>query len=306
MKLRQVTRSRQVTEVLDGEEVTYDEQYPEMVPTIPFNLDALLRRALFAAAILMTAGAIVWGTVAIGGMLTLLAPPWAAYLVAGVFDMAWAACLAAEYINRYDEEKAKLPRNAGIGALAISMAAIVLHGHIEQALLVGIVGAFVSLVAKGIWLIAMETGRVRLDKGYQKLLRQRQQKAGLHQALAQSKRDQMMADAKTARLLAALEAEFGAAITTVERVDEEPITEAITADHDREQLMSTEAINPLTSTNTDREGPSIADLAREQIALTEDNKVAVAAILAARPDANEASVGAAVRRERKKINAPYL
>ena len=105
MKLRQVTRTRPVTEVLDGEKVTYDEQYPEMVPTIPFNLDALLRRALFAAAIIMTAGAIVWGTVAIGGMLTMLAPSWAAYMVAGVFDLAWAACLAAEYLARYDDDR---------------------------------------------------------------------------------------------------------------------------------------------------------------------------------------------------------
>lgn len=310
MKLRQVTRQRQVTEVLDGEEVTYDEPYQDMIPTIPFNLDALLRRGLFAAAIVMTAGAIIWGTVAIGGMLAMLAPAWAAYLVAGVFDLAWAACLAAEYLDRYDERKAELPRNAGVGALAISMSAIILDGHLNHALLVGVIGAGVSLVSKGIWLIAMETGRVKLDKGYQTLLRQRQQKAGLHQALAQSKRDELMANAKTARLLAALEAEYGPAITTVERVDEQPITEAITADHDREQLASTVPITPVTSANTDREqeitGPSIADLAREQIAITEDNKVAVAAILAARPEANEGSVAAAVRRERKKINAPYL
>lgn len=306
MKLRQVARNRTVTEVLDGEEVTYDEPYTEMVPTIPFNLDALLRKGLFVIAIAMTAGAIVWGTVAIGGMLSALAPVWAAYLVAGVFDMAWAACLAAEYLARHDEQKAALPRNAGIGALVISMAAIVLHGHIENALLVGIVGAFVSLVAKGVWFIAMESGRVRLDKGHQQLLRRRQQRAGLAQALAQSKRDQLLADAKTARLLAALEAEFGAAITTVVRDDEQPNITANTGEHAREQLASSSANTAVTSEFAVPEQKNIAELAREQLANGSPNKDVVAAILAAVPTANRDSVAATVRRERKKLDGPYL
>jgi hypothetical protein len=305
MKLRQVTRQREVTEVLDGEKVTYPQDYTESVPGIPFNLDAALRKFVFAVALLMTAGAIVWGTVAIGSMLETLAPGWG-YAVAGAFDLAWAACLAVEYHNRFDEKKIKLPRNAGIGALAISMAAITWHGHMEDELIVGIIGAAVSLVAKGVWFIAMQMVEVKLDKGYQALLRQRQQKAGLAQALAQSKRDQLLADAKTARLLAALEAEFGGSITTVERADEQPIAEAITADHAPEQEPNAVASNAPTSANTAIEGPSIADLAREQIAITKDTKVAVAAILAERPDANKDSVAAAVRRARKAADGPYL
>lgn len=205
MKLRQVTSSRSVTQTIDGEDVTYDEPYTEMIPKIPFNLDAALRKALFAVAVLMTAGAIVWGTVAIGSMLALLAPQWAAYLVAGCFDLAWAACLAAEYINRYDAEKAKLPRDAGIAALALSMGAIMWHGNIEGALVVGIVGAAVSLVSKGVWFIAMQAVTVKLDKPHQMLLRKRQQDAGLKLALAQSRRDQIITDDRTARLLASME-----------------------------------------------------------------------------------------------------
>jgi uncharacterized membrane protein/predicted DNA-binding protein (UPF0251 family) len=213
MKLRQVTRSRTVTKHVDGEDVTYDEPFTELVPKIPFNLDALLRKGLFAVAVLMTAGAIVWGTVSIGSMLVLLAPQWAAYLVAGVFDLAWAACLAAEYLARNDDEKAKLPRNAGIAALAISMGAIVWHGHLEEAILVGVIGAAVSLVSKGVWLIALRATGVKLDAEYQALLRQRQQQAGLRRALAQAKRDQLFMDDETARLLAALEYERGGAVS---------------------------------------------------------------------------------------------
>lgn len=53
-------------------------------------------------------------------------------------------------------------------------------------------------------------------------------------------------------------------------------------------------------------GTSLADLAREQIAITEDNRVAVARILDALPTANKESVAAAVRRARKSAEGPYL
>ncbi|MFD1274883.1 hypothetical protein ACFQ51_34925 [Streptomyces kaempferi] len=84
--------TRRITETVHGVDVAYD--VPDTTPPpprLPFNLDSMLRRILFATAVLMTTGAIVWGTVAIGSMLTLLAPNWGAYLVAGVFDAGWAA-----------------------------------------------------------------------------------------------------------------------------------------------------------------------------------------------------------------------
>lgn len=52
--------------------------------------------------------------------------------------------------------------------------------------------------------------------------------------------------------------------------------------------------------------PSVADLAREQVAITEENSAAVAAILAIRPDAPKPSVAAAVRKARKTAEGPYL
>lgn len=302
MKLRQVTRTRPVTEHIDGETVTYDERYQDMVPKIPFNLDALLRKVVFAVALLMTAGAIVWGTVAIGSMLATLAPAWAAYLVAGAFDLAWAACLAAEYHNRYDVEKVKLPRNAGVGALAISMAAIVWDGHLQDALVVGFVGAGVSLVSKGVWFIGMQMVAVKLDKGHQMLLRKRQQEAGLRRAMAQSKRDLMLMDDETARLLAALEFDRGDVNITVEQAN----TETNTADHVREQFANVPANKAVTSEFAVPEPASIAELAREHLANGSDNKVAVAKIMEAVPTAKQESVAATVRRERKKLDGPYL
>ncbi|MFB7845501.1 hypothetical protein ACFC34_00495 [Streptomyces sp. NPDC056053] len=74
----------------------------------------------------------------------------------------------------------------------------------------------------------------------------------------------------------------------------------------REQIANT----PLTSPNPaiaqpnpstpNTEQPSIADLVREQIANTQNNTEATDRVMEIRPDANRASVAAAVRRERNK------
>jgi hypothetical protein len=75
----------------------------------------------------------------------------------------------------------------------------------------------------------------------------------------------------------------------------------VLANHPSEQPAN----NPLNRANVVPEQPSIADLVREQIAITEDNATAVRNVLAVRPDANKESVAASVRRERKKAG-PYL
>lgn len=197
-----------ITENVHGIDVAYD--IPDNTPVIrlPFNLDSLLRRTLFTVAIIMTIGAIIWGTVAIGGMLTRLAPAWAAYLVAGVFDAGWAACLIAEWILRYDSKRAKTPRNAGVALLTVSMAAIVTHGAFSGpwGWIIGIVGALVSAAAKGVWAIGMHTIRIKLEPRYEAYLRALQQQAGTEQALALGERDRQITADRTVRLRLALEA----------------------------------------------------------------------------------------------------
>ncbi|MFD8234018.1 hypothetical protein ACFV20_19320 [Streptomyces sp. NPDC059696] len=212
--------TRTITETVNGIPVDYD--IPDTTPPaprLPFNLDSLLRKALFTAAILMTIGAIVWGTVAIGSMLGILAPSWAAYLVAGVFDAGWAACLVAEWLLRYDTKRAALPRNAGLAMLAVSVAAIILHGHRDDALLVGIVGALVSVAAKGVWAIGMHTIRIKLDPKYEAYLRALQQQAGTEMALALGERDRLLSEERTVGVRLALEARRPTAPPVVEPVN---------------------------------------------------------------------------------------
>lgn len=235
--------TRRITETVHGVDVAYD--VPDTTPVIrlPFNLDSALRRLLFAFAILMTAGAIVWGTVAIGSMLALLAPAWAAYLVAGVFDAGWAACLIAEWILRYDSTRAKLPAKAGLAMLAVSMAAIVIHGVRSDAVLVGIVGALVSAAAKGVWAIGMHTIRIKLDPKYEAYLRTLQQQAGTEQALALGERDRALTEHRTVKMRLALEAQRGPVTPVVEQAPAVEAHAVATPEH-AEPARSTLPIEP--------------------------------------------------------------
>lgn len=205
MFLRHPTRP--TTETINGIDITYN--IPDTHPQLPFNLDATLRRILFTLAILMTIGAIIWGTVAIGSMLTLLAPAWAAYLVAGIFDAGWAACLIAEWILRNDSRRATTPQRAGVAMLAVSMAAIITDGSLSGpwGWTIGIIGALVSAAAKGVWAIGMHTIRIRLDPKHEAYLRALQQQAGTEQALALGERDRLLAEQRTVALRLALEAQ---------------------------------------------------------------------------------------------------
>lgn len=213
--------TKTITENVHGINVDYD--VPDSTPVIrlPFNLDALLRRLLFLFAITMTIGAIVWGTVAIGSMLALLAPAWAAYLVAGVFDAGWAACLIAEWILRHDSTRAATPRNTGLAMLAVSMTAITIHGVRSDAILVGIIGALVSAAAKGVWAIGMHTIRIKLDPKYEAYLRTLQQQTGTELALALGERDRLLMGDRTVRLKLALEANRPPE-TTVDQLANQP------------------------------------------------------------------------------------
>lgn len=202
-------RTQTITDTVNGTPVTYtipDTSPPP--PRLPFHLDSLLRKILFTTAILMTIGAIIWGTVAIGGMLAMLAPAWAAYLVAGVFDAGWAACLIAEWLLRHDHKRAELPRTAGVAMLVVSMAAIIMHGHLTGpwGWIVGIVGALVSAAAKGVWAIGMHTIRIKLDPKYEAYLSALQQQAGTEMALALGERDRLLSQERTVAVRLALEA----------------------------------------------------------------------------------------------------
>lgn len=254
--------TRTITDTVHGIPVAYD--IPDTAPRLPLNLDFALRRTLFTLAILMTIAAIIWGTVAIGSMLALLAPEWAAYLVAGVFDAGWAACLIAEWILRNDSTRAALPRNAGVAMLVVSMAAIVIHGSLsgDWGWAVGIVGALVSAAAKGVWAIGMHTIRIKLDPKYEAYLRALQQQAGTEMALALGERDRLLAEDRTVALRLALEARRPPAVPVVDQaLDREQSTPVQAADQPVNRLTPAPepaVVQPVQAT-ANRTGPAPAD-----------------------------------------------
>jgi hypothetical protein len=163
MRYRSETRTHSSPKTIDGITHQVDQKVTVQVPVAPPDRDAQALACVTALAVVIVTGAIVWSTVAIGGLLSLAFNPVISYGIAAVFDAAWIGLLTLEWIARYDASRASLPRRAGWAALALSMALIAAHGAVNGLLWVGIAGAAVSLVAKGFWHVVMRTTEARLD-----------------------------------------------------------------------------------------------------------------------------------------------
>jgi hypothetical protein len=95
---------------------------------------------------------------------------------------------------------------------------------------------------------------------------------------------------------------------TIERRSPLAIT-ASTPDQPTEQIASSPnavtAAPAVTSANTDRDRPALAEVVREQIAITSDNSEALEGVLKILPSANRASAAAAIRRARNSLKGGY-
>ncbi|AZQ32638.1 protein transporter Sec31 [Streptomyces cyaneochromogenes] len=167
MQTRTETRTRTVPKTIDGKTHQVQETYTVELPVPPPDRKAQVKQAVTAFAALIVLAAVVWSALAIGGLLSMAFTPWAAYMIAAVFDGAWVCCLALEWVHQYNPQRARAPRRAGWAALVLSMGLIAAHGAVEFSLWVGIAGAAVSLLAKGLWHIVMTTNGARLDSATQ-------------------------------------------------------------------------------------------------------------------------------------------
>lgn len=144
---------------------THHVEEPAKLP--PLTPDEIIMRAVGAATAIVVVGALVWSTVSVGAMLAAVAPTWAAYMIAGVFDLTWIVAMAIEYVLRFEPTRQKIPKRIGWLSLLISMAAIFTHGALLDAKWIGLFGALVSALAKGLWWLTMYVTSRRLDKDTQ-------------------------------------------------------------------------------------------------------------------------------------------
>jgi hypothetical protein len=184
----------------------------------------------------MTIGAIIWGTVAIGGMLT-CSPPHGPPTSSPESSTPDGPPASSPNGSSATTAPAPAPARVGVAMLAVSMSAIILDGHRNNALLVGIVGALVSAAAKGVWAIGMHTIRIRLDPKYEAYLRTLQQQTGTEQALALGERDRLITHDKTVRLKLALEGRHGGTETSVDQETDRPQSTPVqAAEQDVDQI----------------------------------------------------------------------
>jgi DNA-directed RNA polymerase specialized sigma24 family protein len=140
---------------------THYVEEPAKLP--PLTPDEMILRAVGAATAVVVLGALIWSTVSVGGMLDQVAPAWAAYMIAAIFDLTWIVAMATEYILRFEPLRQRVPKAIGWIALLISMGAIFTHGALLNAPWIGAFGALVSALAKGLWWLLMFATSRRLD-----------------------------------------------------------------------------------------------------------------------------------------------
>ncbi|MFC8583477.1 hypothetical protein ACFUGD_02705 [Streptomyces sp. NPDC057217] len=246
-------------------------------------------------------------------------------------DIGWLTVLWAEY-HGYKARIHRWTINPEIVGWIIALGVaglLVLHGHDEDSRAQMIAGPFVVLVGKAVWAHALPALRdpaaltpeqqaeihgVIRDSEYQARLNEAQRDLAQQEADAVIERIQQEARITAARDRADFEITLDRLNMRAEIDRRTPLAlTANTAEPVRELApepnrtsepahASGRPEHATTSANTDREPKSIADLAREHVAIHPTNPAATDAICLLRPNADRPSVGAAVRRARRELD----
>ncbi|MET9923436.1 MULTISPECIES: protein transporter Sec31 [unclassified Streptomyces] len=195
MKTRTVERTRLVPHTIDGRTEMVLDRYTVDVPLPPRDWDRIVLTGVTAATAAIGTASVIWSTASIGDLLARSVPEPAAYAAAAVFDLVWLSCMALEWLARYDQERATLPRRAGYVALAIAMAAVGAHGWISGEVAIGFIGAAVSGLAKVMWTVVLRHHAKPLDPLTQQWVDQQRAKAGGRLAMVAVLRELTRAEA---------------------------------------------------------------------------------------------------------------
>ncbi|XUZ24726.1 protein transporter Sec31 [Streptomyces sp. RMIT01] len=209
-RTRAVERSRLVPHTIDGTTHLVLDRYKVDVPQPPRDWDRVVLTGVTAAAAVIGVASIVWSTASIGSLLALVVPlTAAAYAAALVFDLVWLSCMALEWLARYDQERAVLPRRAGYVALGIAMGAVGTHGWISGEFAIGCVAATVSGLAKVLWTVVLRHHAKPLDSHTQQWVDAERAKAGGRLAMVAVRRELTRAEQAVAAERAAISGASG-------------------------------------------------------------------------------------------------
>lgn len=173
MKIRKIERTRLVPHTVDGEtEMVLDTEIIE-VPLPPRDWDQIVRAAVTIGAVALVTVSVVWSTSSIGKLLSQIVAEPPAYSAAVVFDTLWVMCTAVQWLMRTDPDRAKKAEIGGRWALAIAMAAVFADGYLHHEVVIGLVGAAVSALAKGGTSLAMMVHAKPLDARTQQWVEKR-------------------------------------------------------------------------------------------------------------------------------------
>lgn len=269
---------------------------------------------LLVPAVALSGASLAWTT---WSLVDLLGAGLIGVTVAAGADIIWASVILAEARGLTIRIRGfNIVHVIGWAALVLVGALLAWHGIERDSHAMAVAGPFLPLGAKVVWLLALADMRdpAALTDAAKAVLADEERAMAFEEARHRHelRRREMAAE----RLLADVSVDFEIELARQEKGRElarrAPIAIApITPEQVREQPPNTPepthgSARPEhhpTSTNTDREQPSITELAREHVAITPDNAIATKAILALLPDANEQSVAATVRRVRKQLDA---
>lgn len=198
MKIKNVHTNVPTEVIRDGESYTINKRVDRKVVTV-FDVHRAVRQAVTAVTVLVVGIALAWSVTSIGALLSLGAPTWVAYLAAGAFDLSWAVCMAAEWTMQYDD-RSKIPRTAGWLMLAVSMTAIATEGDLHAGVWIGIIGALISLLAKGLWTVMMMITAHPLTDESRQIVQQKRSRVGEELALTVVDRELIRIRQETAAL----------------------------------------------------------------------------------------------------------
>jgi hypothetical protein len=204
MRTRTIPETVEVpVQLADGRVRMGRQTQQRQVPRLPRDWDHIILGSVTVGALAFLTVSVVWTAASVGDLLAQAVTEWIAYTVAAGFDLVWIMCLGLEWVARHDRDRAAAPRKAGVVFLLISMAAVGVHGW-QTKPAVGIIGALVAALAKGLWVVVLHYRAVDLPEPVRDVLARERAELGLELALAQHQRQALRTRSQLAAYRAAI------------------------------------------------------------------------------------------------------